>query len=358
MLFKWTPNFVPNKIIIFGCGGTGSRVAPLVAQFVKSCPWVLNPEIMLIDFDVVEEKNLFRQNFIASDVGKNKAAVLAARYSKAFGINITPIAQKVKMSVTTEEEREAYSAFSSVARSQNRVNNLFIICVDTPEARREIVEMIEYICGDYSANAIIDAGNENDFGQVTIHGVCGATVERVYAEELSSIGSDIPVDCDIPFIPMDSEYYDTMVSTTVDSCATLDQSMAINCLMAINIFAIIQNIYYVKPLNFFRINISLQHGAIPEYISARYFDKISKCKSDGKKQGVVYYRMHNKSLSREIGVWLDNVEKFKQSMLPKEKPKGVKKIMEEAVVGPSLTAVPYEIIGSASNILTATATNY
>ena len=95
MLFSWTPNFVPNKIIVFGCGGTGSRVVPLIAQFVKSCAWVLNPELVLIDFDSVEEKNLLRQNFISSDVGKNKAVVLASRYSKAFNIAITPIIHRV-----------------------------------------------------------------------------------------------------------------------------------------------------------------------------------------------------------------------------------------------------------------------
>ena len=42
--------------------------------------------ILVCDGDVVEEKNLIRQNFVEQDVGRNKAQVLAERYSAAFGI--------------------------------------------------------------------------------------------------------------------------------------------------------------------------------------------------------------------------------------------------------------------------------
>ena len=332
MLFKWTPNFVPNKIIIFGCGGTGSRVAPLVAQFVKSCPWVLSPELTLVDFDVVEEKNLARQNFIASDVGKNKAVVLANRYSKAFGINITPIVHKVSLSNSTENEREAYLTLSTTVKSQNRVNNMFIICVDTPGARRDIIETLEHLCSDASSNVVIDAGNENDFGQVTVHGICGADLGSGDREQLFALEKNIPVDCDIPYIPMDSSYYDRMVTTTTESCAALDQSMAINCLMAINIFSIVQNIFYVKPINFFRVNISLQHGAIPEYISVDYFKRLAKNRTEALGKDNVLHRLVHKSFSREIDRLLNDVHNFRESMKPKEVEKPKKKASKTEVI--------------------------
>lgn len=37
--------------------------------------------LALVDGDTVEPKNLIRQNFIEQDIGKNKAAVMADRYS-------------------------------------------------------------------------------------------------------------------------------------------------------------------------------------------------------------------------------------------------------------------------------------
>ena len=41
---------------------------------------------IICDGDVVEQKNLVRQNFIPADLGENKAKVLAERYSKVFGL--------------------------------------------------------------------------------------------------------------------------------------------------------------------------------------------------------------------------------------------------------------------------------
>jgi tRNA A37 threonylcarbamoyladenosine dehydratase len=169
MIFNWTPNFVPNKIVIFGCGGTGSRVVPLVAQFVKSCAWVINPELILVDFDAVEEKNLLRQNFISSDVGKNKAVVLASRYSKAFGISILPIIQRLFVSnVKTNLQIEAYQDYDRIIYNNERKNIIYIMCVDSPEARREILHLIITTGGAAINNILIDAGNENDFGQIVV----------------------------------------------------------------------------------------------------------------------------------------------------------------------------------------------
>jgi len=144
------------------------------------------------------------------------------------------------------------------------------MCVDSPEARREIAGTILYISGSNMGNLIIDAGNENDFGQVTLSSTLGMTSDSY----IGGLRDNTPVQCDIPFIPVDSGYYDNMVATATPSCADLDQTMAINTLMAVNIFGIIQNIYYVKPINFFRINISMQHGAAPQYMNTDYFKKV------------------------------------------------------------------------------------
>ena len=267
MLFKWTPNFVPNKIFIFGCGGTGSRVVPLVSQFIKSCPWVVNPEVVLIDFDIVEEKNLTRQNFIVSDIGKNKAVVLAGRYSKAFNVTITPITSRVSPTQrTTDAEDKAYSLFNSIMSYNERRNAIFILCVDSPTARREIVEAINLVTSRSPNNLIIDAGNGNDFGQIVLSSpqAMDTNYDKPYLDRLED---KLPLSMNLQFIPLDPGYFDNMAEVTTASCAELDQTMAINTLMAVNIFGIVQNIYYVKPISFFRINVHLQHGSIPEHIS-------------------------------------------------------------------------------------------
>jgi hypothetical protein len=253
MIFNWTPNFVPNKIVIFGCGGTGSRVVPLVAQFVKSCAWVINPELILVDFDAVEEKNLLRQNFISSDVGKNKAVVLASRYSKAFGISILPIIQRLFVSnVKTNLQIEAYQDYDRIIYNNERKNIIYIMCVDSPEARREILHLIITTGGAAINNILIDAGNENDFGQIVVSSLF--TMDTPNSDHLrlrTLVNSALsPITVPLKCIPLDLKYYEDMVATSTPSCVALDQTMAINTLMAVNIFAIIQNIYYVKPISY------------------------------------------------------------------------------------------------------------
>lgn len=76
----------PVKIIMLGVGGTGGYVAPHLYRLLYS---VERPvRIIVADGDIVEQKNLVCQNFIAADLGRNKAQALAGRYSAAFGKEI------------------------------------------------------------------------------------------------------------------------------------------------------------------------------------------------------------------------------------------------------------------------------
>ena len=74
----------PIHIVMLGCGGTGGHIAPHLYRLLYS---LFRPaKVILCDGDIVEKKNLVRQNFIAADLGKNKAEVLATRYAGAFGM--------------------------------------------------------------------------------------------------------------------------------------------------------------------------------------------------------------------------------------------------------------------------------
>lgn len=82
-----------NSVVIFGAGGVTSWFLPqLIKIFYNFNQKIygnnidLAPEIniTLVDGDICEHKNLLRQNFIPEDVGKNKAEVLAKRYSDIY----------------------------------------------------------------------------------------------------------------------------------------------------------------------------------------------------------------------------------------------------------------------------------
>ena len=74
----------PVKIILLGAGGTGAYIAPHLYRI--ACTLERGIRAIIVDGDVVEDKNLIRQNFASCDVGENKAKVIAERYSGTFGI--------------------------------------------------------------------------------------------------------------------------------------------------------------------------------------------------------------------------------------------------------------------------------
>ena len=71
--------FPPSKIVLIGCGGTGGYIAPHLARIAYIVKSLINftPELIFVDMDTVEIRNINRQNFIYTDINKNKAEVLA-----------------------------------------------------------------------------------------------------------------------------------------------------------------------------------------------------------------------------------------------------------------------------------------
>lgn len=275
-MFEYTLSFVPYKFYVFGCGGTGSRLVPLAAQFIKSCRWLepFSPEMILIDPDVVEEKNLSRQNFIKRDLDKGKAVVLAERYSKGFGLPIKAFFGKVNrgMDAAAREDFDNLSEHpAEVDLFRNPFSNSVIfLCVDSISARKEILEYIfSFRVSDTPNLLIIDTGNENDFGQVKLVGSHLPYRELLNVENI--LPDNVPVKLPINYMPMDSDYfYNMQPPAETLSCADLDQTMAINCLVANTAFSVLQNILYRNTLPVHRYNISLLHGIQPEYLTWKY----------------------------------------------------------------------------------------
>lgn len=84
-------DFPIAKIYIFGTGGTGGWFVPKLVKILNDASakfLVGKVEVILIDGDQVELKNVARQNFIVDDVGRNKAEVMCDRYAPHLVPNI------------------------------------------------------------------------------------------------------------------------------------------------------------------------------------------------------------------------------------------------------------------------------
>lgn len=149
----------PVKIIVLGAGGTGGYVVPHLYRlgYASEHP----TRIIVCDGDVVEQKNLIRQNFVEQDIGRNKAQVLSERYAAAFGIECEYRPEFIEtleeLSILTEPDRVPYPM------EPQRV--ILLGCVDNNRSRQLCHRVFEQ-----KRNLIyIDAGNGEHTGQV----VCG-----------------------------------------------------------------------------------------------------------------------------------------------------------------------------------------
>ena len=142
------------NVYLVGCGGTGSFIAHSLAQLKASQPAPGRGlgRIVLIDPDLVEARNIGRQNFAPADTGYPKAQALAFRYNLAFGIDMEWVNGRFDASLLPK---------TSISLSRL----LLIGAVDNGRARRTIAEALK----KRSDDALwLDAGNGYDRGQVAI----------------------------------------------------------------------------------------------------------------------------------------------------------------------------------------------
>ncbi len=77
---------------LIGAGGTGSWLAPAVARVARQMKERGQmPTVYFVDPDTVSAANVHRQAFCDGEVSANKAFSLAARYSQAWGVEITAL---------------------------------------------------------------------------------------------------------------------------------------------------------------------------------------------------------------------------------------------------------------------------
>lgn len=136
---------------------------------------------LVADGDIVEEKNLVRQNFIHADLGRNKAAVMAERYASAFGMEIAYLPEFI-------ENEDALAALTAPDYSRKELA-ILIGAVDNNRSRQ--------MCHEAFMRAkelvYIDSGNGQYTGQV----VCGIRRNgRTYYKPVGTLYPDVLADTD------------------------------------------------------------------------------------------------------------------------------------------------------------------
>ena len=276
-MFVYTPDFLPSSIVLIGAGGTGSRLMPPLAQLIRTCirthnptAWMERLPLFVVDGDEVEEKNLLRQNFIRKDVGKNKASVVASRYANAFDIPIYSSNQFIKEGVNLKWNGADPSVRLSFA------NSLVILAVDSAQARRDILDYIvrgPVGIGETGKCFVIDAGNEDAFGQVkffTLKILAHSSYDRNLSKHLERLPINSPVEVPVDFIPYDPAYYRDLGSSAAElSCADLPQTLAINNMMAALICSVVQNFLYLKPVKYDGIRFGMDGSLSTEFNTPR-----------------------------------------------------------------------------------------
>lgn len=166
---KSIPITIPHKripvsgfnIMIVGAGGTGGYLIRDLSRFIYALKQKGDSssfDISIIDGDIVEKKNILRQNFMPGDIGKKKADVLAARHSKAFGLEIQSVTEMADYNLLNKLHMRA-SGYNVLP-----IQNIVIGCVDNHSARREMKKYLENNRDAYW----IDSGNETKSGQAVL----------------------------------------------------------------------------------------------------------------------------------------------------------------------------------------------
>lgn len=132
---KRNGRLIVNHNVIIGCGGVGTWLLPSLKLLVPG------EKIVLVDGDTIEKKNLDRQLFDQTAIGKNKADALAARF-----------------------ECESLPTWFHCGTMALDREDMLLVCVDNHKARAEALTA----CDLGGATAIV-AANETQSSEAYVY---------------------------------------------------------------------------------------------------------------------------------------------------------------------------------------------
>ena len=263
------PLYERLEFYLIGCGGTGSWLAPSLCRIARTLSEQGKATtLVFIDPDIVEQKNVLRQNFCDAEIGLNKSQTLALRYSLSWGISIEALPALFNPEIVA---RDYYQ----------REHKLKIIigCVDNAIARQSIADALSQYQSWHTINVAtelwwLDCGNHTNSGQVLIGSHLSTEMDVYKFHELGCI--KLPAPClQHPELlkPKPEELSDSSIS-----CAELAllnaQSLAINQRMAAEAASYLVQLVTGK-LNRLATYIDLNSGfAISTFITEEAIAKI------------------------------------------------------------------------------------
>ncbi|MGK7953131.1 MAG: ThiF family adenylyltransferase [Xenococcaceae cyanobacterium] len=182
------PAYQQIEFYLVGCGGTGSWLVPSICRIARTLErQSKTTTLILIDADLVEQKNVLRQNFCDAEIGLNKAQTLALRYSLSWGIQIEALPDSFNPDIIA---RDYY----------HRDNKLKIIigCVDNALARQSITRAISQYQSWQTRDIPtelwwLDCGNHANSGQILIGSHLSTELDAYQFHQLGCI--KLPAPC-------------------------------------------------------------------------------------------------------------------------------------------------------------------
>lgn len=138
-----------RRIVVVGCGGTGSYLIPVLCRYLSSVKW--GGTVLLVDGDKFEEHNADRQEFSPKQVGQNKAdAMLQIVRSRISDFNVIALSE--------------YVGRDNVDRIIEE-DTLIFSCVDNHVCRALLSSKVQCL----TTGCLISAGNTETDGNVQVN---------------------------------------------------------------------------------------------------------------------------------------------------------------------------------------------
>ncbi len=237
------------NLILVGCGGTGSHlVSGLGALACELRERSIAVQLIFVDPDKVEQKNVGRQLFTRADIGKPKAQVLAQRVMQAFGIVVETYVAPLENCVTRIESAD---------------DNLTLIigAVDNPAARAYICKLV----GDAHGNVWwLDTGNENHSGQIAL-GNCAKAAQLKGSVQLGMTQNLPAPNLVYPDLLETPRVKKSKGASCAELTATGEQGLMVNRLVAAWALSLLYDFLIAREIQSFALAFNARTGGTKPY---------------------------------------------------------------------------------------------